>query len=138
MELSYPKVKKRADGNFFIEFTLGSKRMRLVNGQKIKFNLQPNLYKSPNYLLKRSIYLINNNYTFDQDSLELYDLLVKNKLNEPLSDKYKRGIESIANLFREQVKILLDSQIIIFQSTGILQVLIYNKCFFLFQNDFKK
>ena len=114
MELSYPKVKKRADGNFFIEFTLGSKRMRLVNGQKIKFNLQPNLYppkerKSKAELLAKEVYnyLINNNYTFDHDApkneLELYDLLVKNKLNEPLSDKYKMGIESIASLFREQV-----------------------------------
>ena len=114
MELSYPKVKKRTDGNFFIEFTLGSKRMRLVNGQKIKFNLQPNLYppkerKSKAELLAKEVYnyLVNNNYTFDQgapkNELELYDLLVKNKLNEPLSDKYKRGIESIASLFREQV-----------------------------------
>ena len=114
MELSYPKVKKRADGYFFIEFSLGSKRMRLVNGQKIKFNLQPNLFppkerKSKAELLAKEVYnyLINNNYTFDQEApkneLELYDLLVKNKLNEPLSDKYKRGIESIANLFRKQV-----------------------------------
>ena len=114
MDLSYPKVKKRANGNFFIEFTLGSKRMRLVNGQKIKFNLQPNLYppkerKSKAELLAKEVYnyLVNNNYTFDQgapkNELELYDLLVKNKLDEPLSDKYKRGIESIASLFREQV-----------------------------------
>ena len=114
MELSYPKVKKRADGNFFIEFSLGSKRMRLVNGRKIKLNLQPNLYppkerKSKAELLAKELYnyLINNNYTFDQNTpkneIELYDLLVKNKLNEPLSDKYKRGIESIARLFREQV-----------------------------------
>ena len=29
---------------FFIEFSIGSKRMRLVNGRKIKLNLQPNLY----------------------------------------------------------------------------------------------
>ena len=114
MELSYPKVKKRTDGNFFIEFTLGSKRMRLVNGQKIKLNLKPNLYppkerKSKAELLAKEVYnyLVNNNYTFDHDApkneLELYDLLVKNKLDEPLSDKYKRGIESIASLFRGQV-----------------------------------
>ena len=61
IELSYHKVKKRDDGNFFIEFTLGSKRMRLVNGQKIKFNLQPNLYppnerKSKAELLAKEVY----------------------------------------------------------------------------------
>ena len=88
--------------------------MRLVKGQKIKFNLQSNLYppkerKSKAELRAKEVYnyLINNNYSFDQgapkDELELYDLLVKNKLDEPLSDKYKRGIESIASLFREQV-----------------------------------
>ena len=66
--------------------------MRLVNGQKIKFNLQPNLYpqkkeSSFELLAKRSIITSsNNNYTFDQDApkneLELYDLLVKNIFNE--------------------------------------------------------
>ena len=44
MELSYPKVKRRPDGHFFIEFVLGSKRIRLLNGQKIKLNLKPNSY----------------------------------------------------------------------------------------------
>ena len=41
--LSYPKVKKRADGNFFIK-TFRIRKMRLVNGQKIKSLIQPNLY----------------------------------------------------------------------------------------------
>ena len=114
MELSYPKVKRRANGDYFIEFTLGSKRFRLVNGNKIKLNLKPNTYplrlrKSKAELLAKEVYsyLISNNYSFDdttpKNELELYDFLVRQKLNEPLSRKYKMAIESIAKEFREQV-----------------------------------
>ena len=114
MELSYPIIKKKSNGEYFIEFKLKSQRIRVFSGNKIKLNLKPNTFpprqrKSKAELLAKEVYkyLINNNYTFDQEApkneLELYDLLVKNKLNEPLSDKYKKAIESIANLFREQV-----------------------------------
>ena len=44
MELSYPRVKRRPDGHFYVEFVLGSRRIRLLNGQKIKLNLKPNSY----------------------------------------------------------------------------------------------
>ena len=114
MELSYPKVKRRPNGDYFIEFTLGSKRFRLVNGNKIKLNLKPNTYplrlrKSKAELLAKEVYsyLISNNYSFDdttpKNELELYDFLVRQKLNVPLSRKYKKNIESIAKEFRGQV-----------------------------------
>ena len=114
MELSYPKVKRRPNGDYFIEFTLGSKRFRLVNGNKIKLNLKPNTYplklrKPKAELLAKEVYsyLISNNYSFDdttpKNELELYDFLVRQKLNEPLSRKYKKNIESIAKEFRGQV-----------------------------------
>ena len=114
MELSYPKVKRRPDGFFFIEFVMGSKRLRLVNGQKIKLNLKPNSYppkqrKAKAELLAREVYnyLVNNNYSFDdslpKNEIELYDHLVTQKLNEPLSPKYKKAIESISREFRGQV-----------------------------------
>jgi len=114
MELSYPKVKRRPDGFFFIEFVMGSKRLRLVNGQKIKLNLKPNSYppkqrKEKAELLAREIYnyLVNNNYSFDdslpKNEIELYDQLVKQKLNEPLSPMYKKAIESISREFRGQI-----------------------------------
>jgi len=114
MELSYPKVKRRPNGDYFIEFTLSSKRFRLVNGNKIKLNLKPNTYplklrKSKAELLAKEVYsyLISNNYSFDdttpKNELELYDFLVRQKLNEPLSKKYKMAIESIAKEFRGQV-----------------------------------
>jgi integrase len=114
MELSYPKVKRRPNGDYFIEFTLGSKRFRLVNGNKIKLNLKPNTYplklrKSKTELLAKEVYsyLTSNNYSFDdatpKNELELFDFLVRQKLNEPLSTKYKMTIESIAKEFRGQV-----------------------------------
>ena len=36
MELSYPKVKIRPNGDYFIEFTLGSKRFRFINFIQLK------------------------------------------------------------------------------------------------------
>ena len=53
------------------------------------------------------LYLINNNYCFNQElpknELELFDLLVSNKLKEHLSDKYKSTLREIATDFRQQV-----------------------------------
>jgi len=114
MELSYPKVKRKANGEYFIEFTLKSKRIRLLNGQKIKSKLRPNDFplkerKVKAELLAKNIYdyLENNNYSFDnqapKNELELYDYLVSQKLNEPLSIKYKKAIESISKELRGQV-----------------------------------
>ena len=96
MELSYPKVKRKANGEYFIEFTLKSKRIRLLNGQRIKSQLRPNDFplkerKVKAELLAKKVYdyLENNNYSFDnqvpKNELELYDYLVTQKLSEPLS-----------------------------------------------------
>jgi len=116
MELSYPKVKRKANGEYFIEFTLKSKRIRLLNGNKIKSQLKPNYYppserKSKAELLAKEVYdyLENNNYSFGDEvpknELEHFDLLVAQKLNEPLSEKYLNTIETIANELRQQVVI---------------------------------
>ena len=114
MKLSYPKVKRKANGEYFIEFTLKSKRIRLLNGQKIKSQLRPNDYptserKPRAELLAKKVYdyLENNNYSFEnqvpKNELELYDYLVEQKLKEPLSKAYKKTIGSLAKTFREQV-----------------------------------
>ena len=103
MELSYPKVKRKANGEYFIEFTLKSKRIRLLNGQRIKSQLRPNDFplkerKVKAELLAKKVYdfLENNNYSFEnhlpKNELELYDFLVAQKLSEPLSDNYKKAI----------------------------------------------
>ena len=114
MELSYPKVKRKANGEYFIEFILKSKRIRLLNGQRIKSQLRPNDFplkerKVKAELLAKNVYdyLENNNYSFDnqvpKNELELYDYLVAQKLSEPLSVNYKKAIESISKELREQV-----------------------------------
>src|SRR6056300_629418 len=114
MELSYPKVKRKANGEYFIEFTLKSKRIRLLNGQRIKSQLRPNDFplkerKVKAELLAKKVYdyLENNNYSFDnqvpKNELELFDYLVTQKLSEPLSSNYKKATESISKELREQV-----------------------------------
>ena len=114
MELSYPKVKRKANGEYFIEFTLKSKRIRLLNDQKIKSQLRPNDFplkerKVKAELLAKKVYdyLENNNYSFDnqvpKNELELFDYLVSQKISEPLSVNYKKAIESISKELRGQV-----------------------------------
>ena len=116
MELSYPKVKRKANAEYFIEFTLKSKRIRLLNGQKIKSQLRPNDYppnerKSKAELLAKQVYdyLECNNYSFNNEvpknELEHFDFLVAQKLKEPLSRKYLNTIETIARDLRQQVVI---------------------------------
>jgi integrase len=114
MQVSYPKVKKKSNGDFFIEFILNSKRIRLLNGSRAGVNLKPNDFppkdrKSKANLLAKLVYehLVSNNYQFTsdepKDELELFDKLVSQKLNEPISDKYKRALQTIANDLRTQV-----------------------------------
>jgi len=114
MEVSYPKVKKKSNGDFYIEFILNSKRIRLLNGNKAGVNLKPNDFPPKDRKLKANLlaklvyeYLVSNNYQFTsdepKDELELFDKLVSQKLNEPISDKYKKALETIANDLRAQV-----------------------------------
>ena len=96
MELSYPKVKRKANGEYFIEFTLKSKRIRLLNGQKIKSQLKPNDYppnerKSKAELLAKQVcdYFECNNYSFNNE-------VPKNELEHSsinVSLTYLRGLE---------------------------------------------
>ena len=114
MELSYPKVKRKANGEYFIEFTLKSKRIRLLKGQRIKSQLRPNDFplkerKVKAELLAKKVYdyLETNNYCFDnqmpKNELQLFDYLVSQKISEPLSVNYKKAIESISKELRVQV-----------------------------------
>jgi len=115
MQVSYPKVKKKSNGDFYIEFILNSKRIRLLNGNKAGVNLKPNDFPPKDRKLKANLlaklvyeYLVSNNYQFTsdepKDELELFDKLVSQKFNEPISDKYKKTLETIANDLRAQVK----------------------------------
>jgi hypothetical protein len=87
MQVSYPKVKKKSNGDFYIEFILNSKRIRLLNGNKAGVNLKPNDFPPKDRKLKANLlaklvyeYLVSNNYQFTsdepKDELELFDKLV--------------------------------------------------------------
>ena len=110
--LSYPKVRKHSDGRYFIDFNLNSVRYRLFNGKKIGSSLSPNTYpgklrKAKATLLADEVYqyLVANDYSFDKklSDLELYDKLIKSKLNEPLSKSYKKTLKHLSGVLRNEL-----------------------------------
>ena len=86
--LSYPKVCKRIDGKYYIDFKLCGKRFRLFNGKYIGSSNNPNSYplklrKTQAIKLAKEVYdyLVSNNYSFikrPKTNLEFYDSLIKN------------------------------------------------------------
>jgi integrase len=114
MSLNYPKVCKRIDNTFYIDFKLNDKRYRLFNGNKIGSNLNPNTFplnerrKQAQTLAKEVYnYLVANNYSFvkytPQTDLELFDSLITKKLSEPMSISYLRTLKALANIIREEL-----------------------------------
>lgn len=112
--LNYPKVCKRIDNTFYIDFKLNDKRYRLFNGNKIGSNLNPNTFplnerrKQAQNLAKEVYnYLVANNYSFVkytlQSNLELFDSLIAKKLSEPMSNNYLRTLKSLANIIRKEL-----------------------------------
>ena len=53
--LSYPKVCKRKDGKYYIDFKLNNKRYRLFSGRLIGSSLNPNSYPAKLRKSKASI-----------------------------------------------------------------------------------
>lgn len=114
MSLNYPKVCKRKDNTFYVDFKLNEKRYRLFNGKKIGSGLNPNTFplterkKQANILAKEIYnYLISNNYSFDeytpQTNLGLFDSIIAKKLSEPISKSYSNTLRLLANLLREEL-----------------------------------
>jgi len=110
--VSYPKVKRRKDGKYFIEFKLNGKRYRLFSGNKIGLSINPNSHpphKRRNIAkdLAKEIYdfLIQNNYSFKkiESKVYLFDSIISKKLNEPLSIKYLKKLKNISNAFRDEL-----------------------------------
>ena len=65
--VSYPKVKRRKDGKYFIEFILNGKRYRLFSGNKIGLSINPNYHPYQN---QRNI--------AKELAKEIYDFLIQN------------------------------------------------------------
>ncbi len=114
--LNYPKVCKRKDNTFYIDFKLNEKRYRLFNGNKIGSGLNPNSFplnvrrKQANILAKEVYnYLVSNNHSFEKNSpksnIELFDSLIDKKLSEPISKSYINTLKTLANLIREELSV---------------------------------
>ena len=114
MNLNYPKVCKKKDNTFYIDFKLNEKRYRLFNGSKIGSVLNPNTFplnerrKQANTLAKEVYnFLVSNNNSFveytPQTSLELFDSLIAKKLSEPMSNSYSKTLKTLAKTIREEL-----------------------------------
>lgn len=110
--ISYPKVCKKSDGRYFIDFNLNDRRYRLFSGRMIHSSLRPNTYPKKlrfgkAILLAKEVYdfLVKNNYSFEKkiSSLELFDKIIDKKLQEPLSDRYKKELKSLSDKLRKQL-----------------------------------
>lgn len=110
--LSYPKVCRRYDGMYYVDFKLNSLRHRMFSGIKIGSSLRPNSYpaklrRSKCELLAKEVYdyLVRNDYSFSKrvDSLELFNSLMSAKLSEPLSKKYRKALYDLASKLRQRL-----------------------------------
>ena len=89
--ISYPKVCKRTDGKYYVDFRLNNKRVRMFSGRRINSSTAPNTFpikhrRTEALKLAKEVYdfLSNNNYSFLRvyNKLEQFDLLIDKKLNE--------------------------------------------------------
>ena len=110
--ISYPNVCKKSDGRYFIDFNLNKRRYRLFSGRMIHSSLRPNTYPKKlrlgkAVLLAKEVYdfLVKNNYSFEKkiSSLEFFDKIIDKKLQEPLSDRYKKELKSLSDKLRKQL-----------------------------------
>ena len=110
--LSYPKVCKRKDGKYYVDFKLSNKRYRLFSGRLIGSSLYPNSYPakqrySVTSTLAKQVYefIVSNNYSFTKplSSVEHYDSLIQDKLAEPLSSNYRKTLLYLSGLLRDQL-----------------------------------
>ena len=83
--LTFPKVCKRSDGKYYIDFKLNSKRYRLFSGRLIASSLYPNSYPEKKRMtlttkLAKEVYeyVISNNYSLTKpiSKIKLFDKLI--------------------------------------------------------------
>ena len=110
--LSYPKVCKRKDGKYYVDFKLNNKRYRLFSGRIIGSSLYPNSYPakqrySVTSTLAKEVYrfIVSNDYSLTKplSTVEHYDSLIRDKLAEPLSDSYRKTLMQLSSVLREQL-----------------------------------
>jgi integrase len=111
--LSYPKVCRKIDGKYYINFKLCGKRFRLFNGKYINSSNNPNSYpprlrktQSANLAKEVYDYLVCNNYSFvkkPNTKLEFFDSLINKKLSENLSFSYLKALKAIARCLHKEL-----------------------------------
>ena len=110
--LSYPKVCKRKDGKYYVDFKINNKRYRLFSGRLIGSSLYPNSYPaklrySVTSTLAKQVYeyIVSNDYSFTKplSTVEHYDSLIQDKLAQPLSNRYKKTLENLSSILREEL-----------------------------------
>ena len=110
--LSYPKVCRRYDGLYYIDFKLNNKRYRMFSGSKFGSSLSPNSYpaklrRSKCGLLAKEVYeyLVRNEYSFSKrvDSIGLFNSLMSAKLSEPLSSSYRNTLSELVTRLRNEL-----------------------------------
>ena len=110
--LSYPKVCKRKDGKYYVDFKLNNKRYRLFSGRLIGSSLNPNSYPakqrySITSTLAKQVYefIVKNDYSLSKPkpTLEIFDSLIEKKIKEPLSDVYRKALKSYAIILRQEL-----------------------------------
>jgi len=110
--LSYPKVCKRKDGKYYVDFKLNNKRYRLFSCRLIGSSLYPNSYPakkrySATSTLAKQVYefIVSNDYSLTKplSTVEYYDSLIRDKLAEPLSNSYKKTLVDLSVILREEL-----------------------------------
>jgi len=110
--LSYPKVCKRKDGKYYVDFKLNSKRYRLFSGRIIGSSLYPNSYPaklrfSATSDLAKQVYefILANNYSITKQitKVEQFDNLINSKLSEPLSTSYRKALSQLSLVLRSEL-----------------------------------
>ena len=145
--LTYPKVFKRKDSKYYIDFTLNQKRIRLTNARLIRLNFYP--IKYPKNIRRKKAeeladityqYLISNNYSFDPclNKLELFDKIIDIKLSEPLSKKYVESLKKFSEILRKQLETngeitteFVNSIILKYQNNTSLKIF-YSSCIYIY------
>ena len=110
--LAYPKVCKRKDGKYYVDFKLNSKRYRLFSGRIIGSSLYPNSYTaklrfSATSDLAKQVYefILANNYSITKQitKVEQFDNLINSKLSEPLSTSYRKALSQLSLVLRSEL-----------------------------------
>ena len=110
--LSYPRVCKRSDGKYYVDFKLNNKRYRLFSGRLIGSSLCPNSYPakqrySVTSTLAKEVYrfIVSNEFSLTKplSTVEHYDRIIRDKLAEPLSSNYRKTLINLSGLLRAQL-----------------------------------